>query len=142
AARLLEQRGETAQAMAEYDRVFQLDPHAGAAARHASDLAARAGDPQGSLAWARRALAADSMDAKARWLAGSALAVLGQGGEALDALEGAARADSNDAEIQKSLARVAEQLDRVDVVARAWRRATELDEEDGESWFQLAAAEV
>ena len=42
----------------------------------------------------------------------------------------------------QTLARVAEHMDRVDLVEWAYLRAVDLDENDGESWFQLAAAQA
>src|SRR6185503_1335285 len=42
----------------------------------------------------------------------------------------------------RSLGRIAEQLDRVPVVERAQARIVELDDGDGEAWFQLAAAQA
>ena len=51
-------------------------------------------------------------------------------------------ADSGQADYWKTLARVAETLDQVELVAASWRRAVELDDGDGEAWFQLAAVEA
>ncbi len=41
-----------------------------------------------------------------------------------------------------TLARAAESMDRIPVVARAYRHVVWLDEDDGEAWFQLAAADA
>ena len=141
-AELLEARGQIAEATVEYEQVLALDPRSVGAARHLSDLAARAGDGQRSLEYADRAVAIDSTDARSHWLRGSALANLGRNDEALVALERAVRWDSTDADMQRTLARVAGEMDQVEVAAHAWRRATDLDEDDGEAWFQLAASEV
>jgi tetratricopeptide (TPR) repeat protein len=139
---LLEARGRDADAMTEFSRTLQLDPGAAGAARHLSGIFSRLGEPERSLSYAGKAVALDSTDARALWLKGSALFTLGRGPEALTALEAATRADPAEADYVRTLARVAEQLDRIDEVARSWRTAVFLDEDDGEAWFQLAAAEA
>ena len=138
--RMLEESGDDTGALAEFLRVLALDPHSGSAARRGSEVAARLGESGRSLELADRALAIDASDAHARWLKGSAEFNLGRPKEALVSLEAANAADSTDPEIPRTLARVAESMDRIDVVARAYRKITDLDEEDGEGWFQLAAA--
>ncbi|MBI5710976.1 MAG: tetratricopeptide repeat protein [Candidatus Eisenbacteria bacterium] len=141
-ARLLEERGRDQEALAEYERVLALVPGTPGVERRVSELSARLGETQRSLEFARRALTRDSADARARWLEGSALFNLEQAPEALAALEAAVALDSGQVDYWRTLAHVAEQLERVDAVARAWRHAVWLDEDDGESWFQLAAAEA
>lgn len=141
-ARLLESQGDLSGALNGYAGVLAIDPTAGDAARHVSDLAARLGQTQRSLEAARQALQIDPHDARARWLEGSALMALGHNEEGLSSLQQAAREDSDNADYQRTVARAAEQLDRVPLVARAWRAAAELDPDDGETWFQLAAAEA
>ena len=140
--RLYDERGEGAEAVGEYYRALALDPHASVIARSISESRSRDGDAQGSLEFAERALAEDPNDAHAMWLKGAALFNLGSAEPALQALEAAVRADSGAIEYVRTLARVAEQLDRLDIVERAYARATELDEDDAESWFQLAAVEA
>lgn len=140
--RLLEERGAGTDALGEYYRARALDSRSIATARRLSEVAARLGDASGSLEFAQRALTIDARDPRARWLEGSALFNLGRSAEALDALEAAVAADSDQVEYLKTLGRVGEEIDRFDVVARAYRRIVALDEEDGESWFQLAAAEA
>jgi tetratricopeptide (TPR) repeat protein len=51
-------------------------------------------------------------------------------------------ADSQQVDYWRTLARVAELLDQVELVATGWRHAVELDDGDGEAWFQLAAVET
>jgi len=137
---LLEEGGEGPEAMAEYFRALLLDPRSAAIARRASELSARLGDPQRALEFADRALKLEPGDTRGLWLKGTALFNLGRGEEALEALIAAARADSDQAGYVQSLARVAEQLDRLDLVAWAYGRLVALDDADGEAWFQLAAA--
>jgi tetratricopeptide (TPR) repeat protein len=141
-ARLLEENGDDAGALAEFLRVLAIDPRAGSAARRASEAAARLGESGRSLELADRALAIDPADARARWLKGSAEFNLGRARDALASLEAANAADTLDAEIPRTLARVAESMNRIDIVARAYRKVTDLDEDDGEGWFQLAAADA
>src|SRR5262245_41185014 len=92
-ARVLEENGDDAGALAEFLRVLALDPHAGSAARRASEVAARMGETSRSLELAERALAIDSSDARARWLKGTAEFNLGRTREALASLEAADAAD-------------------------------------------------
>jgi tetratricopeptide (TPR) repeat protein len=92
--------------------------------------------------FAERSLALEPGNARALWLKGGALFNLGRAAPALECLEAAAAADSQRAEYLATLARVAEELGRHDVVARACRSAVALDDQDGETWFRLAAAEA
>lgn len=141
-ARLLEERGATDDALAEYSRQVVADPRSVAGLLRLSELAARIGRVNASHDFARRALALDSTSARGWWLKGSAEFNLGQAETALASLERAVAGDSGTADYLRSLARVAERLDRFDIVARAYRRTVELEWDDGESWFQLAAAEA
>ncbi len=140
--RLLEEQGSRPQALDEYYRALFLDPHADEVARRVSEVAAQMGDPGRSLEFADRALALKPSDPRALWLRGAALLNLGRDREALGALETAVAQDSDHIEYVRTLARAAERLDRFDLLARSYRRAVWLDDEDGEAWFQLAAAEV
>lgn len=141
-ARLLDERGDVPGAITEYSRALSLDPNSPQIPLHLSDLTARQGDAARSLEFADRALAAEPGNARAQWLRGSALFNLGRSEEALAAMVEATRADSQRVDYALSLARVAEQLDRLEVVRDAYRRVVDLDEEDAEAWFQLAAAEA
>ena len=140
--RLLEEEDEPAQALTEYFRALRLDTRASGAAQRVSEVSARMGDSQRSLEFAEKALAIAPHDARSLWLKGGALFNLGRAQEALDALEAAVAADSERAEYQATLARVAEEMDRHDIAARAWRGVVTIDENDGEAWFRLAAAEA
>ncbi len=140
--RLLEERNEGRDALAEYYRALLLDPRSTATMRRLSEVSARLGDAAGSLEFADQALLIEPGDAHARWLSGAALFNLGRARDALESLEAAVAADSGQVEYLKTLARVGEELDRYEVVARAYRRVVELDSRDGEAWFQLAAAEA
>jgi tetratricopeptide (TPR) repeat protein len=140
--RLLEERGEGNDALSEYYRALLLDPQAASVARRVSELSSQVGEPERSLEFAERSLALAPDNARSLWLKGAALFNLGRAKESLEPLAAAARADSSRIEYLQTLARVAEHLDRMDVVARAYSRAVELDAEDGESWFQLAAAKA
>ncbi len=141
-ARWAEERGDDAEALAEYLRALSTDSRSLSATRHVSELAARRGDASSSLEFAGRALALEPGDARSLWLKGSALFNLGQPGEALATLEAATRADSTQMDYWMTLARAAESMDRIPTVARAYRHVVWLDEEDAEAWFQLAAAEA
>jgi tetratricopeptide (TPR) repeat protein len=140
--RLLEERGDGEAALSEYYRALLLDPKAAAIARRVSELSARLGDTGRALEFADRSLSLEPENPRSLWLKGTALFNSGRAAESLPYLEQAARRDSSDTELLRTLARVAEHLDRVDLVARANTRVVELDEEDGESWFQLATAQA
>jgi tetratricopeptide (TPR) repeat protein len=137
--RMLEEQGDSDGAFREYYRALSTDPHAPGIARRISELAARTGDPQRSLEFATRALAADSTDARALWLEGAAQFQLGHVPEALSSLQAATAADSESAEYFESLAHVAEEANLPDVQERALKRLVTLRDDDSEAWFQLAA---
>ncbi len=138
----LEEGGDPGEALREFYRALALDPHSIAALRHVSELAARQGDVAQSQEFAERGLALAPHDGRLLWLKGAALFNGGHPADALPVLEAALDADSGQVEYARTLAHVAEALGRTSVVARAWRRTTALEEEDGEAWFQLAAAET
>lgn len=140
--RLLEEQGRGADAIGEYYRALILDPSSTSLAMRASELSAQLGDHRRSLELADRALRIDPSLARARWLRGTALFHLGESDAALEALTTAAEADSGRLEFLQTLARVAEHLDRIDVVNWAYRRALRIDEFDPEMWFQFAASEA
>jgi tetratricopeptide (TPR) repeat protein len=140
--RLLEERGVEVEALEEYLKALRLDPGRSGIELRVSDLSARLGESQRSLEYAGRVLEHDPGNARAFWLQGSALFNLGRPGESLKALQAAVSADSQQADYWRTLARVAEVLDQVELVATGWRRAVELDDGDGEAWFQLAAIEA
>jgi tetratricopeptide (TPR) repeat protein len=142
AGRLSEEEGDYSGALREYYRAFVLDPRSPALARRMSGVSARIGDPARSLEFAERGLAERPNDPELLWLQGAALFNQGRYDEAIGPLQRAAAGDSNNAEYQRTLGRAAEQVDRPDVAAAAYRRATHLEPEDAESWFQLAAAEA
>ncbi len=142
AGRLYEESGDYGAALREYYRAFVLDPGAPALARRMSELSARIGDSERSLEFAERGLATHPNDPELLWLRGAALFNLGRYLEAYEVLDQAAAGDTTNAEYQRTFARAAEQVDRVDRSAAAYRRATALEPEDAESWFQLAAAEA
>jgi tetratricopeptide (TPR) repeat protein len=140
--RLLEEMGERPQALDEYYRSLFLDPKAMEVARRVSEVAAQIGDPGRSLEFAERALDLEPTDARALWLKGAALLNLGRDREALAPLQDAVRIDSTRVEYYRTLAHAAERLDQYDLLAHCYRRVVWLDDEDGEAWFQLAAAEA
>ncbi len=140
--RLLEEQGQHDEALGEYYRALILDPGSIAIALRASELCAQMGDARRSLELAQRALKIDPGHPRALWLEGGALFNLGRTDEALAALDRAAHADSSDMEYLQTLARVAEHLDRIDVVNWAYHRAVQVDDFDGEMWFQYAASEA
>jgi tetratricopeptide (TPR) repeat protein len=137
--RLLEERGEGEAAINEYYRALVNDPGSATIARRISEAAARFGDSDRSLEFARRALAAAPGDARSLWLEGVALFEKNQRESALAALEAAFRADSENAEYAQALAHVSEEMGRADVQERAVRRLVDLRDDDAEAWFQLAA---
>jgi tetratricopeptide (TPR) repeat protein len=141
-ARLLEERGARAEALAELYRALAADPNSDALALRAADVAAHLGQPERSLEMAGRVLGRDSTVARAHWLRGAALFNLGQSEAALPALERAVALAPDDAEFARTLAHVGERLDRVDVTARAWGRVVRLDADDAEAWFQVGTAEA
>ena len=141
-ARLSEEQGSGAEALREYYRAMLLDDQSSGIPRRVSEVTAVVGDPAQSLEFAERALAIDPSDPRALWLKGSALLNLGRDGESLDALEAAAHGDTDQVEYARTLARAAERLDRVPLMAQCYRRIAWLDEDDAEAWFQLAAAEA
>jgi tetratricopeptide (TPR) repeat protein len=139
---LLEERGVEVEALEEYLKALRLDPGRSGIELRVSEVAARLGESQRSLEYAGRVLEHDPGNARASWLQGSALFNLGRRVESLKSLQAAVAADSQQADYWRTLARVAELLDQVELVATGWRRVVELDEGDGEAWFQLAAVEV
>jgi tetratricopeptide (TPR) repeat protein len=139
AGRLLEERGDVDGATDLYYRALVADPHAGDVARRISELAARSGDASRSLEFATRALALDSTDARAHWLAGVALFEQGKREAALVSLETAVRTDSTHAEYPQALVHVAQEMGRIDVERMALERSIAINPDDGEAWFQLAA---
>lgn len=140
--RSLEQAGANEEALAEYYRALALDPSSRSLLVRISEAAARKGEWQRSLEFAERALLVAPNDARANWLKGVALFQMERAPDALGPLEAAFAADSQNAEYAKTLARVADQLDRVDLVRRSYSRAVWLDPDDSESWFQLAATQA
>jgi tetratricopeptide (TPR) repeat protein len=140
--RLLEERGMEGEALQEYLQALRLDPGQPGIELRVSEVSARLGEWQRALESAGRVLQNDPGNARALWLQGSALFSLGRPGESLQALEAAVAADSQQADYWRTLARVAELLDQVDVMAAGWRHAVELDDDDSEAWFQLAAVEA
>jgi tetratricopeptide (TPR) repeat protein len=139
---LLEERGAEVEALEEYLEALRLDPGRPGIELRVSEVAARLGESQRSLEYAGRVLEHDPGNARAFWLEGSALFSLGRPEESLRALQAAVAADSQQADYWRTLARVAEQLDQFEWMATGWRRALELDDGDGEAWFQLAAVET
>jgi tetratricopeptide (TPR) repeat protein len=140
--RLLEERGQGADALGEYYRALILDPRSTSLALRASELSAQLGDHRRSLELADRALRIEPGLPRAQWLRGAALFNLGESDQSLVALQSAARGDSGRMEYLQTLARVAEQLDRIDIVNWAYRHAVAVDEFDAEMWFQFAASEA
>ncbi|MCC6349712.1 MAG: tetratricopeptide repeat protein [Candidatus Eisenbacteria bacterium] len=136
--RWLEEAERPQDAQAEFSRALSLDPGAADVMLHLAELAANSGESGRSLELADRILGDDPGNARALWLRGAALFNLGRAGEAIGPLEAASRADSLNPDYARTLARVAEALDRLPVVFAAWERVTRLDDEDAEAWFQLA----
>lgn len=137
--RWLEEEGQGTEAQAELSRALSLDPTATDLALHLAEVAANSGDPGRALELAERVLADEPGNARALWLKGAALVNLGRAEEALGPLQAAVLADSTRAEYVRTLGRVAELLDRIPEAERAWETVTRLDEQDAESWFQLAS---
>lgn len=138
--RLLVERGALREGLEHLYRASVFDPKSASLARQVSDLAGRIGDADSALEFADRSLELEPDHPRGLWLRGIALFRLGEVSEALALLEAALQADSSQVEYARSLARVAEQLDRIELVARAYERVVALDPYDGEAWFQLAAA--
>ncbi len=142
AGRLLEERGQDEDALDQYRQALDLSPEEPEIELRMSEVAARLGEARRSLEYAQRVLEREPGQARALWLVGGAQFNLGQLPAALTALQAAVAADSTQVEYWRTLAHVAEQLDQIALVADSWRHAVELDDDDGESWFQLAAAEA
>ena len=142
AARLFEENGDGGAALGEYYRILISEPDAVEVLVRASELTARLGDTGRSLELAERALRAEPDNPRALWLRGSALFNQGRAPESLGDLERASALDTSKVEYARSLARAAESQERIDLVAIAYHRVVEMDWEDDESWFQLAAAEA
>jgi len=140
--RLLEQSGQLTEALGEYYRALSHDPLSPDLLVRISQVCAHLGDPARSLEFAERALQQDPDDWRALWLKGAALFSTNRPREALPPLERACELDSTQADVLRTTARVAESLSRADVAERAWRRLVWVDEEDGEAWFQVAAAQA
>jgi len=138
--RWFEASGRPQEAQAEFSRVLSLDGSATDVMLHLAEVAAASGEPGRALEMADRVLEREPGNATALWLRGASLFNLGRAADALEPLAQACRADSLNVEYVRTLARVAESLDRLPIVAEAWERATRLDDGDGESWFQLASA--
>ena len=137
--RMLEEQGDSDGAFREYYRALSSDPRAPGVSRRISELAARTGDPERSLEFARRALTLDSTDARAHWLKGAAEFQMGRLGESMASLRAATAADSERAEYFETLAHVAQEANLPDDQERALKRLVTLREDDSEAWFQLAA---
>ena len=142
AGRLLEERGLDADALEEYLQALRLDPERTGIELRVSEIAARQGEAQRSLESAERVLMREPGNARALWLQGSALFNQGRPAESMKALRAAVAADSEQVDYWRTLAHVAETLDQVEWMAKGWRHAVELEDRDGESWFQLAAVEA
>lgn len=140
--RLAELAGDDAGAMAELTRALTLDPRATGLILRASEMASQTGQPGRALELADRALAIEPGSARGEWLRGAALFNLGRADDAIEPLQAACRADSENLEYLRTLARVAETLDRVPVLYDTWSRVVDLDDEDGEGWFQLATTQT
>jgi tetratricopeptide (TPR) repeat protein len=140
--RLLEMRGAYREAIAEYYRAMVQDHRSLHIARHVADLASRLGDFEHALEYVDRALRIEPDDPQSLWIQGSALFSMGRAEESLASLQASVARDSSNAERWRTLGRVAEFLDRVPLVERAHAQVVELEPDDGESWFQLAAAQA
>jgi tetratricopeptide (TPR) repeat protein len=143
AGRLLEERGTSSEAAGEIMRALAADPRSTGLLQSASEISVRAGEPLRALEFADRALALDPTDARTRWLRGAALFHLERYPESVAELERAADAEPGQMDYQRTLARAAEEVQRWDLVARAWRRVIDSGEDDDpEGWFQLGTAEA
>ncbi|HTO92038.1 MAG TPA: tetratricopeptide repeat protein [Candidatus Sulfotelmatobacter sp.] len=138
--RLLEEEGDIDGALGEYYHVLTSDPRSLEAMRRISDLCAQRGDLNRSLEFAERALVVAPNDARSLWLKGSALFNLGRSTEALASLQKCVAADSEQAEYWRTLGRVAERENRLDLVEHAYEETVDLEDGDAEAWFQLAGA--
>jgi tetratricopeptide (TPR) repeat protein len=141
-ARLLEQSGRLSEALGQYYRALSLDPKSVDLLVRISQICAQLGDPGRSLEFAERALARDPDDWRALWLQGAARFSTGHASEALAPLERACEMDSTQVEVLRTTARVAESLGRTAEAEQAWRRLVWADDDDGEAWFQVAAAQA
>ena len=141
-ARLLEQSGQLTEALGQYYRALSLDPRSVDLLVHISQICAQIGDAGRSQEFAERALARNPDDWRALWLQGAARFSTGHTSEALAPLERACQIDSTQVEVLRTTARVAESLGRTAEAEQAWRRLVWADDDDGEAWFQVAAAQA
>jgi len=140
--RWLEETGDLEGASGEFARALALDPAAVDILLQASDVASRRGEPGRSLELAQRALAISPGSARASWLEGAALFNLDRPAEALAPLRAAVAADSGQVDYLRALAHTAEALDRIELVDSCYAQLVDIDDQDAESWFQLAAADA
>ena len=141
-ARMFETAGKLSEARDQYYRALSLDPRSTDVMVRISQLCAQLGEFDRSLEFAERALAKDPNDWRALWLQGAARFSTGHAQEALAPLERASEIDSTQVEVLRTTARVAESLGRTAEAEEAWRRLVWADEDDGEAWFQVAAAQA
>ncbi len=141
-ARWLEQSGDLPQALSDYYKALSLDPNSRDLLLRIGEVNAHLGQPERTLEFAHRALALDSTDARAQWLEGAALFNLGRTEASLAPLQRACALDSTNAEYLRTLARVAETLERTGLIESSYARLVQVDDENAEAWFQLAAAQA
>jgi tetratricopeptide (TPR) repeat protein len=140
--RLFEARGDYREALGEYIRALSMDRQAAPIARRVAELVGRMGDTRSAVEFADQALAVDSTDARSYWIKGTALLSSGRLAEALPLLQASVRHDSTQVEYFQALGHAAELAEQVGLVAWAYGHAVDLDPDDSESWFQLAAAQA
>lgn len=140
--RWYESNGDRERALDEYLHALAANPGSVELMLRLSELLSSAGDAGRALEFADRALKSAPDEPRAHWLRGAALFNLGRPKDALTALQRAVEGDTTNVEYWRTLARVAEQEDRADLLLRAWNRVTQEEADDGEAWFQLAAIQA
>src|SRR4029077_5919074 len=121
-----------AEAMSEYYRILVIDPDSKTVPLRMSELSGQLGDPGRSRELAERVLKTDPDNARALWLRGSARFNLNEREAGLADLERAVDLDSTNIDYSRSLGRAAEDLNRLDLVARAYHNVVQIDWDDDE----------
>jgi len=142
AGRWLERTGDRAGALAEYSRALTESPDDAGVLLRLAELATHDGQPMRTIEYADRVLARDTTSAKAHWLRGAALFQLQRREESLAALERSVAHAPDDAEMLRTLVRVAESLERHDRAAAGYVTLSRIDPDDAEAWFQRATSEA
>jgi tetratricopeptide (TPR) repeat protein len=138
----LEGTGDVRGAIQEVGRAFAYDPTAPDLALKLADLTLQAGDAQGGLDYARRAIVLGEKSGRAHFLAGAALAGTGRAQDARVEFERAAAIDSTDKETLQALGRLEDELGDLPAARATYARAFQVDPDDDEVAYRLGMVEA